>query len=227
MCLRLDRLLRGGGHARAHLGHLATQGERDALLRAEQRAGDGQRARKGLDDQIDAGAAITAEILQRVPVACKRRRTMRNVGAGLDQNPQIGPRVPTHPGMLVYEHRMSQHRAWRRRLVMDDLDRRHLVRGRQEIIHEALGEELAVPVVGEFLVEGGPNAVRDAPHGQRLERVAAGDRHLPFAVGQGDVAGLAEDAEAGLLQGPHRVVTVDAGDVQHGYTGISTSRTSA
>ena len=47
---------------------------------------------------------------------------------------------------------LAEHGVRRRRPVMHDLDRRHLVRGRQQVIHEALRHQLAVVVVGELLV---------------------------------------------------------------------------
>ena len=49
--------------------------------------------------------------------------------------------------------------------MIDDIDRRHFVRGGQQIIHEGLRDQLAVVVIGEFLVERRADAVRDAAHG--------------------------------------------------------------
>src|SRR4029077_19429677 len=60
---------------------------------------------------------------------------------------------------------LAKHSMWRRRRMMDDLDRRHLVRRGQEIIHETLGEKLAVGVIGKLLVERSTDAMRDAAHG--------------------------------------------------------------
>src|SRR5262249_25834392 len=90
-------------------------------------------------------------------------------------------------GALLPEHGMR-----RRRLVVHDLDLGHLVRRRQEIIHEGLGDELALVVIGELLVERGADAVGDAAHGH-----AAHDLRVDHgaAVVADDVApdlGLAE-----------------------------------
>src|SRR6476646_9064132 len=60
---------------------------------------------------------------------------------------------------------LAEHGVRRRRHVMDDLDRRDLVRRRQELIHEALRDALALVVVGELLVERGADAVGDPAHG--------------------------------------------------------------
>src|SRR4029079_7203977 len=60
---------------------------------------------------------------------------------------------------------LAKHGVRRRRHVMDDLDRRDLVRRRQEIIHEALRDELALVVVSELLVERSADAVGDPAHG--------------------------------------------------------------
>src|SRR5262249_24858582 len=90
-------------------------------------------------------------------------------------------------GALLPEHGMR-----RRRLVVHYLDLGHLVRRRQEIIHEGLGDELALVVIGELLVERGADAVGDAAHGH-----AAHDLRVDHgaAVVADDVApdlGLAE-----------------------------------
>jgi len=77
---------------------------------------------------------------------------------------------------------------------MDDLDFGHLVRRRQEIVHETLREKLAVLVIGELLVERGPDAMGDAAHGHaahdlRIDHRAAvvADEVAP------DPLGLAQD----------------------------------
>ena len=49
--------------------------------------------------------------------------------------------------------------------MMDDVDWRHLVRGRQQIVHKALRQELALRVVGELLVKRRADTVRDTAHG--------------------------------------------------------------
>src|SRR4029079_13033982 len=48
---------------------------------------------------------------------------------------------------------LAEHGMRRRRHVMDDLDRRDLVRRRQQVIHQALRDELALLVVGKLLVQ--------------------------------------------------------------------------
>ena len=59
---------------------------------------------------------------------------------------------------------LPQHGVRRRRYVIDDLDRWHLLRRGQQIIHETLRNELAVRIVGELLVECGANTMCDASH---------------------------------------------------------------
>src|SRR5215813_7464687 len=54
---------------------------------------------------------------------------------------------------------------WRRRHVMDDLDRGHLVRRRQQIIHQALCDALTLRVISELLIERRPDTVGDAAYG--------------------------------------------------------------
>ena len=51
----------------------------------------------GADTEIDAGTAITPEILERVAVAGERRRAVRDVRAGIGQGGQVRARVPAHP----------------------------------------------------------------------------------------------------------------------------------
>ncbi len=81
---------------------------------------------------------------------------------------------------------MSKHRVGRRRDVLDDLDRRHLARGRQQIIHEALRHQLALAVIGEFLIQRRADAVRDAAHGHAAHdlRIDHGAAIVPDPVAQ-------------------------------------------
>src|SRR6185503_11808106 len=52
------------------------------------------------------------------------------------------------------------------------------------------------------------------------------DGQNPPAIGHYGVLSLADDSEASLLQGPHRLEVRNAGDLRH-YTMTSISRTSA
>ena len=60
---------------------------------------------------------------------------------------------------------LPEHGVRRRRHVMDDLDLGHLVRRRQQIVHEGLRDELPLVVVGELLVQRRTDAVGNAAHG--------------------------------------------------------------
>ena len=55
--------------------------------------------------------------------------------------------------------------------MMHDLDLRHFVRGRQQVIHEALADHLALVVIDEFLEQRGADAMRDAAERHALDDV--------------------------------------------------------
>ncbi len=76
--------------------------------------------------------------------------------------------------------------------MVHDLDLGHLVRRRQQIIHEALRDELALRIVGELLEQRGADAVGDAAHGHAAHDLWVDDG---AAIVPDDVApdlGLAE-----------------------------------
>src|SRR5579871_330027 len=60
---------------------------------------------------------------------------------------------------------LPEHGVRRGCAVMHDLDVGHLVRGGEQIIHEALRNHLAFVVIGEFFVERRADTVGDAAHG--------------------------------------------------------------
>ena len=67
-------------------------------------------------------------------------------------------------------------RVRRRRLEVDDLDRRHLGARREQVVHEARGDELAGLVVGEVLVERAADPLDDAAVDLALDDHRVDDR---------------------------------------------------
>ncbi len=59
---------------------------------------------------------------------------------------------------------------------MHDLDRRHLVGRWQQVIHESLGDQLALVIVDELLQQRGAKAVRDAAQRHALDDMRVDDR---------------------------------------------------
>src|SRR5262249_28282214 len=80
-------------------------------------------------------------------------------------------------------------------------------------------QKLAELIVGQSRVSD------DVAHGDRVHRVVPRHRHHSAAVGHHDMLALARDLEADFLQRAHCVQVVDAGQLGHGYTSTSTSRT--
>src|ERR1700722_19049686 len=60
------------------------------------------------ESHIDAGAAIAAEVLKHVPVSCKGRGAMCDVGARPCQNVEIALAPPVQPGALIDENGMAE-----------------------------------------------------------------------------------------------------------------------
>ena len=56
---------------------------------------------------------------------------------------------------------LAEHRERRRRAVMHDLDFGHLVRRRQQIVHEALSNQLTLVIIDELLQQRRTKAMRD------------------------------------------------------------------
>ena len=83
---------------------------------------------------------------------------------------------------------LAEHRVRRGRHVMHDLHLRHLVRGGQQIVHEALRHKLAFAVEGEFLQQRRADAVGDAA-----------ERHAAHDVGIDDRAAVVADDVAADL----------------------------
>ena len=76
---------------------------------------------------------------------------------------------------------LAEHRERRGRAMMHDLDARHLVRGRQQIVHEGLAHHLPVVAVDELLHQRGADAVRDAAERHALDDVRIDHRAAVMA----------------------------------------------
>jgi len=59
------------------------------------------------------------------------------------------------------------------------------------------------------------SVARNATHGKSVDRVVPRNSHDANAVGHDDMFALANDAEVGLLQRPHRIEVIDAGNLRH------------
>ena len=79
--------------------------------------------------------------------------------------------------------------------MLDDLDARHLVHRGQQVVHEGLGHELPLAVVGEFFIKGGADAVGDAAQGHAAHDVGIDHR---AAVVADDVAMEARQPEVAV-----------------------------
>ena len=87
---------------------------------------------------------------------------------------------------------LAEHGERRRRAVMHDLDLRHLVGGRQQVIHEALGHQLAFVVIDELLQQRGAEAVGDAAERHALDDMRVDHRAAVMADHVAPDLGLAE-----------------------------------
>lgn len=58
--------------------------------------------------------------------------------------------------------------------------------------------------------------LHDSTHRDRVDRICPGNRQDPDAVAHHDVLPLASDFEASLLERPHGILVVYAGDLRHG-----------
>ena len=85
---------------------------------------------------------------------------------------------------------------------MHDLDLGHFERRRQQIIHEGLGDHLALIVIDEFLEQGGADAVRDAAERHAFDDVRIDHR---AAVMADDIALDLRRAEIGIDREQHDV----------------------
>src|SRR5665213_4245755 len=74
--------------------------------------------------------------------------------------------IAAFAGPLLAEHGMR-----RRRAMMHDLDVRYLVRGRQQVVHETLGDQMAFVVIDELLQQRRAETVRDAAERHALDDV--------------------------------------------------------
>ena len=90
----------------------------------------------------------------------------------------------------------------RRRLAMRRLDRRHVGRGRQQIVHERRVQQLALLVVDELLVERVADAVRDAAVNLSFDEQRIDDR---AAIVDDEVALDLDRRRLGIDLDDHRV----------------------
>src|SRR5262245_3061278 len=91
-------------------------------------------------------------------------------------------------------------------------------RGREPLRQHPTSQQPAELVVGQ------PGIPDDVPHGDGIDRVVARDRLHPRPVAHHDVLALPDDLKAHFLQGPDRILMVDARERGHAQTSTSTSR---
>ena len=65
------------------------------------------------------------------------------------------------------------------------------------------------------LFDGQTRVARDAAHSESVDRVVPRNSHDTYTVRHNDMFALANDAEVGLLQRPHSIEVIDAGDLRH------------
>ncbi len=66
------------------------------------------------------------------------------------------------------------------------------------------------------LVNGKARVAGDAAHGERVDRIVAGNGHDALAVAHDDVLSLTHDPETSLFQCAHGVEVIYAGDLGQG-----------